>query len=271
MPKGLLALLLAAAVASLATLWHWPARSSPSSANATVLRQPVIVELFTSEGCSSCPPADANLALLSDTQPLDGIEVIALEEHVDYWNRQGWTDPYSSSDFSLRQEDYADVIHGGGVYTPQMIVDGSTQLIGSRTHEAQDQILRAAARHCPRLLLTPVPSAKENSRTFELRLDPASPFSTSAKLELWIAVTERNLHSDVTAGENSGHTLQHAPVVRLLRKQHALSLPLDAPVTFHVDLNRSWLVSNLTVVAFLAHPKSHQIEASGSLALKPPA
>jgi hypothetical protein len=256
-----LSLLLAAALS------YWPGHSSGSSADTASTRQPVIVELFTSEGCSSCPPADSNLARLSSTQALNGIEVIALEEHVDYWNSQGWSDPFSSPDFSHRQEDYATVIHGGGIYTPQMIVDGRTQLIGSRAQEAHDQIRWAAASHHPRLLVTPVPSPKAQTRTFELRLDPATPSSTLSPLELWIAVTEKNLHSDVTGGENSGHTLQHAPVVRLLRKQHTLSLPLTAPVTFTVDLNRSWLPDNLTVVAFLSQPKSHQVEASGSVSL----
>ena len=267
MPTRPLSLLLAAALACAAALFHWPGHTSAPFADTAPTRQPVLVELFTSEGCSSCPPADSNLAHLSINQPLNGIEVIALEEHVDYWNGQGWSDPFSSPDFSRRQEDYATVIHGGGVYTPQMIVDGRTQLIGSRTQEAHDQIRWAAASRHPRLLLTPVPSPEAQTRTFELRLDPATPSSTSSSLDLWIAVTEKNLHSDVTGGENSGHTLQHAPVVRLLRKQHTLSLPLTAPVTFTVGLNRGWLPDNLTVVAFLAQPKSHQVEASGSVSL----
>jgi hypothetical protein len=240
------ALLLAAALAM-----PWPSASTETAA----AKQPVIVELFTSEGCSSCPPADALLKKLSEDQPFDGIQIIALEEHVDYWNHDGWFDPFSSSEYTSRQEDYAKVLTKSDVYTPQMIVDGRSQFVGNHTHDARDQIRWAAARPKARLLLTQVPSTKAHTHSFELRVDPSSTAPADPRLDFYVAVTEKGLSSNVKAGENSGATLEHAPVVRQIKKLHRVAL--SGPVNFSVDLRDNWLVYNLTVVVFLADPRSH--------------
>src|ERR1700679_1178000 len=92
---------------------------------------PVIVELFTSEGCSSCPAADSLLARLEQAEPVPGAPVGAIEEHVDYWNQLGWTDPFSSPQFRARQNDYAVAFHANNIYTPQMVVNGQTEFVGS--------------------------------------------------------------------------------------------------------------------------------------------
>lgn len=241
----------------------WPSSTSASTDTATT-KQPVIVELFTSEGCSSCPPADSLLKKLSEDQPFDGIEIIALEEHVDYWNHDGWFDPFSSSEYTGRQEDYAKVLTKSDVYTPQMIVDGRSQFVGNHTHDARDQIRWAAAHPKGRLLLTAVPSTKARTHSFEMRLDPSSTAPADSRLDFYVAVTEKGLSSNVKAGENSGETLQHAPVVRQLKKLHPVALPLSGPVNFSVDLQDNWLVYNLTIVVFLAAPQSHEILAAGA-------
>jgi len=261
--------LLVAALASLSFFSRWTAHSSALPNSIDSPKQPVIVELFTSEGCSSCPPADSLLAKLALEQPFEGIEILPLEEHVDYWNTLGWSDPFSSVDFSRRQEQYAVVLPDGGVYTPQMIVDGRAQFIGNRTHEARDQIRWAASHPKSHLLLTSLAPPNAHTRSFEVRLDPSASAPNSSSLELWIALTEKGLHSNVTSGENAGQNLQHAPIVRLLRKQQALSLPLNMPVTFTLDLNDNWNPANLTAIAFLSNPQTHQIHAAGSSPVSP--
>src|SRR5258707_14554463 len=126
--------------AASATVSTEPNAAKPAGANAT----PVVVELVTSEGCSSCPPADEVLSKLDKMQPIDGVEVIALGEHVDYWNKLGWIDPYSSEDFSRRQSRYSDAFKQDSVYTPQMIVDGLDEFAGGNMERARMAIARAA-------------------------------------------------------------------------------------------------------------------------------
>lgn len=267
--KTILAFALLAAVSAIVAIRvRWPGASFAFS-NADSPKQPVIVELFTSEGCSSCPPADTFLKKLSEEQPLNGIEIIALEEHVDYWNHDGWTDPFSSQDFTLRQQDYSSVIPKGGVYTPQIIIEGRTQLIAGRAAEVVEQIHSAAAHPLARLVLSPESAPKPHTRSFSLTLDPSSPSPSVSRLDFWVAVTEKGLHSSVNAGENKGETLYHSPVVRELHKFHSVSLPLKDPVDFKVDLRSSWDPSNLTVVAFLSDPYSRQILAAGTSPITP--
>src|SRR5262245_52837901 len=106
-------------------------RHSTSNVPAAA-RHVVVAELFTSEGCSSCPPADALLQQISSSSPVDGVQVLGLEEHVDYWDRLGWRDPFSSATFSNRQAEYAArSFRVGQIYTPQLIVDGDFESVGS--------------------------------------------------------------------------------------------------------------------------------------------
>ena len=113
-------------------------------------RTPVVVELFTSEGCSSCPPADRLLARLEREQPVEGAEVVALAQHVDYWNDLGWADPFSSHEASERQGEYAEAFGKDGVYTPQMIVDGRTEFPGGQSGKAFETIRRPRASRRPK-------------------------------------------------------------------------------------------------------------------------
>jgi hypothetical protein len=127
----------------------WIMMISASLAASEPAPTPVLVELFTSEGCSSCPPADELLSRLQQSQPVAGVEVIALSEHVDYWNRLGWADPFSSAALTERQRQYATVLRGNRVYTPQMVVDGQAGFVGSDSPQALRAIAEAAESRKP--------------------------------------------------------------------------------------------------------------------------
>src|SRR3984957_14235607 len=110
-------------------------------------RVPVLLELFTSEGCSDCPPADRLLELLDQKQPVAGADLIVLSEHVDYWDRLRWKDPFSSSQYTARQQDYTNRYNFDGVYTPQLVVDGRYGFVGSDGRQASATIHKAMREH----------------------------------------------------------------------------------------------------------------------------
>src|ERR1700730_7669529 len=124
-------------------------------------RVPVVVELFTSEGCSSCPPADAVLAKLARSQPVQNAHVIVLSEHVDYWNNLGWVDPFSSPQFRARQNDYARAFGVESVYTPQMVVNGRAEFVGDDFRRASAEIEKAANQPSATIQLQPTRNPKD--------------------------------------------------------------------------------------------------------------
>ena len=172
-------------------------------------QNPVVVELFTSEGCSSCPPADAVLLDLSRHTQDSGTDLILLGEHVDYWNYIGWTDRFSSVQFSDRQSEYAKEFHLGSVYTPQMVIDGRVQFVGNDASEVQRKIQQEAQQPKPAQV-----SLKWEGKS-RLNIKVQSPTVPHSKVLL--AVTEDGLTTSVGSGENDGRTLHHAAVVRQLR------------------------------------------------------
>jgi len=231
--------------------------------------RPVIVELFTSEGCSSCPPADSLLKHFSDQQPLRGVQIVALEEHVDYWNHLGWTDPFSSGGFSQRQSDYAQVFGREGVYTPQMIVDGQFEFVGSRSGEARETIQKAAS--LPKLDVSLNPAGSSDPEKLALEIQISNPRGTHIHepAELWLAITEMNLQSDVKAGENSGEILSHAAVVRSLKKLDTLRDPAVYKSSVEASLDPKWRKENLSAVVFVAEKNSRKIIGVAASALHP--
>jgi hypothetical protein len=168
---------------------------------------PVLVELFTSEGCSSCPPADRLLARLAADQPVSGALVVALSLHVDYWNRLGWEDPFSSARFTERQAAYATHFGSAGrVYTPQMVVDGRTELVGSDERAARRAIEETIRE--PKAFIRVIPDGADAVRV--------TVAGAPAGADVILAVVEDGLASDVTRGENAGKRLAHTAVAREL-------------------------------------------------------
>ena len=224
-------------------------------------RTAVVVELFTSEGCSSCPPADANLAKLEEQQPVGSAEVIALEEHVDYWNNLGWADPFSGSEWTARQEAYAETFRNGSVYTPQMVVDGTAEFVGSREREARQTIEQAARQAKANVSISANGDETGASRKFNVQVGRLASAAAGDTPEVWLAVTETQLHSSVTRGENAGEDLHHAAVVRTLRRLGSAAPNKD--VSFagetNVSIASSWKQENLRVVVFVQEKNSRRI------------
>ena len=186
---------------ALVALLFFVLASLPSAA----AERPTVVELFTSEGCSSCPPADALLAELAGRP-----EVLALSFHVDYWDRLGWKDPFSSPAATERQQRYAELLGLATVYTPQIVVDGQWQAVGSNRAEVQRAI--TAAQRNPSAV--PVALAVDRGRAkIELGAGGGGPPASTPGSILLIGFDRRQV-SAVARGENSGRTLAHADVVR---------------------------------------------------------
>jgi len=220
--------------------------------------QPVILELFTSEGCSSCPPADAFLKRLDDAGRLDGAEIIAIEEHVDYWNRLGWTDPFSSGEWTDRQERYAQAFRRDGVYTPQLVVNGRDELVGSSDRQVREAVGKAAAISSADLIISAV-DVTGNAAAISFAVQNLPNEARSS--QVWLAVTERGLASNVLHGENQGRNLRHAAILRSLTSvKYSPSHSSEASTTTaKVSLDPSWKRENLRFVVFLQEPKSLHI------------
>lgn len=232
---------------------------------------PVIVELFTSEGCSTCPPAEALLATFEAQQPISHAQVIALEEHVDYWNSSGWVDPFSSKEWTDRQQDYAASLGNKNPYTPQLVVNGHTELVGSREGQARQVIEAAAAVAKTDISVTPAQSDKHNAARFDVSVGKIVSGAAGDAPEVWLAITEAGLHSAVTRGENSGKELNHASVVRVLRKIGTADQRKDSSFSKNVavGLDSGWKRQNLRAVVFVQERKSRQILGAAVARIEP--
>jgi hypothetical protein len=230
---------------------------------------PVLVELFTSEGCSSCPPADELLARLDASQPVAGAEVIALSEHVDYWNRLGWADPFSSAEASARQNLYASRFGRDDVYTPQMVVDGREEFVGSSNARAR-QAISAAARSAKGIVTVSLASNRRADAGGEIpiavRIESLPEVSAGDTAEVLLAITESNLRSQVLRGENSGRRLSHAAVVRRLSVIGSVdSQKREFSAETNARVESGWKRENLKAVVFVQERESRRVLGAASI------
>jgi hypothetical protein len=235
-------------------------------AKTNAKRTPVIVELFTSEGCSSCPPAEKILAILNRSQQVEAAEVIVLSEHVDYWNRLGWKDPFSSAQYSNRQSEYSQFFEkNGNVYTPQMVVDGAREFVGSNAGEALKSISEAA-KNAKGDVTVEVEKLENNTAQLKIKIENLPKMSKNDHAIVLLAITEDNLSTKVTRGENSGSELPHVGVVRWL--QNVGDITQDGK-TFSqvVVLDKSWKQGNLNAVVFVQETGSRKILGAAKIKL----
>jgi hypothetical protein len=226
--------------------------------NAASTPTPVVVELFTSEGCSSCPPADLLLRRLQREQPIPGVEVIPLSEHVDYWNQLGWKDPFSSHGFTDRQRQYADVFRRDGPYTPQMVVDGAAEFVGSDGPRALKVIADAARRPKASVSL----SCQSNPLRLQVRID-----NVREDADVVLAIAENGLESNVIRGENSGRRMGHDGVTRHLAVIGRTKKQQPFMAEPKIAIEKDWRRENLSAVVFLQDRSSFRIQGAGKIAI----
>jgi len=233
---------------------------------------PVLVELFTSEGCSSCPPADALLARLQREQPVAAADIIGLEEHVDYWESLGWHDRFSSHQLTARQSQYTQVLHLDGNYTPQMVVDGTDQFVGNDSAHALSAIARAA--RAPKLVLSVAPLKPSPLKPLDNDYVSAKvsipSAASSARADLYAALVETKASTQVAGGENGGHTLNHVSVVRLMRKIGTSDQAVNW-LAFSLPVPKDASIPNLRVVVFAQRADQGAVVGAASCASRPPA
>jgi hypothetical protein len=245
--------LLALLFATLASVLHSqaPRPDSKSSApDAQPAAAPVLIELFTSEGCSSCPPADTVLQRLDDLQPIQGAQLIVLSEHVTYWDHDGWKDPNSSQAFTDRQSSYEGALGIKGPYTPQFIIDGTQVGAIDKLPEFESELKKAKD------------TAKIPIRIAGVTFDPANPTVLRTHIEadanpdkhnadVYLALALNHVESQVLHGENGGKHLVHVAVVQQLTKVGRLSNGKPFAKDVELKLKPGEDLKNLRLVAFV--------------------
>lgn len=229
---------------------------TPAKTANSNLKTPVVLELFTSEGCSSCPPADRLLESLDEKQPFGGADLVVLSEHVDYWNGDGWVDPYSSKLFSARQRWYAEQFGLASVYTPQLVVDGYWEMVGGNAVEMRNAVETAI--HNEKVGLT-LANAVRNGDRIKFHLTSADLPETEGAVTVYVALAENKVQSNVRGGENGGRSLTHVAVVRAFVSVGTVTGGSSFSKDIAIPMPTGAASNGYRVVAFLQGDKSHKI------------
>lgn len=240
-----------------------PGRQAPGTPAPAPAPVSVVVELFTSEGCSSCPPADALLSTLAKEQSVPGVQIIPLGMHVTYWDQLGWKDPASLQLATERQQAYGAIWGGDRVYTPQAVIDGREELVGSDEAGVKRAIAKAAKN--PRARIGLQTSLDGNKLTTNATI--ADVLEAKEPLEAWMVLTEDGLTTIVKRGENGGRTLQHDAVVRaVFGSGRDLTIPIM--LGFHAEIRPEWRRERLHAVVVLQGKRTHRIYGAATTPLQ---
>lgn len=239
-----------------------PARQE-TSANQEA-KAGILVELFTSEGCSSCPPADALLRQLDNLAPVNSVGIVVLGEHVDYWDGQGWHDRFSSHQYTERQTEYARRFKLADPFTPQMVVDGVQQVVGNKTSDVQSALNAVAAAKRATLHIS---AERKDQKHLTVNVDAGPLPEGSKKADLYVAVADNSAETQVGGGENSGRKLNHVAVVRSLRKCGSVSAQ-GGQLQFTVPIDKGFDVEKQRLVVFLQEPDAGHVLGAAAKLLK---
>ena len=212
---------------------------------------PVLIELFTSEGCSSCPPADALLEKLDDRQPVPGAQLIVLSEHVDYWDHDGWKDPNSSALLTERQSSYEHALGASTPYTPQLIVDGTSEMHIDNAQQIESTLRKAATTE---KIATRIASISLDADPSVLRAHVEVDAVSDHGADVFAAVALDRVESQVLHGENGGRHLTHVAVVQQLTKIGKVSKGKGFSQDIQLKLKPGTDPKNLRLVVFVQQP-----------------
>jgi hypothetical protein len=234
-------------------------RAAFSQSSASSEDTPVVLELFTSEGCSSCPPADELLSRLGALTT----GVIPLAYHVDYWDSLGWSDPFSSSQWTMRQVEYVRAMQLSGSYTPQIVINGRWQCVGSDPNRIARAI--ATARATPPPGVVTVRATPPAAGSHKLNVSVSAHIIRTAgdkSLIVVVAIYENGLMAKIDGGENRGHRVRYDYTVRKIIPAFELRPTAGSALEneLSVDLDPSWKLDHLGVAAFIQDETSLAID-----------